>query len=440
MKTWKQSVPAGMVTALLLAGLTASLTGPSASAQGMFYKEEAKDGRIYVFNQMSEYAAWMKTGEMGKSISRVGEGPNGETLVFDTEDAINFYNFRHDKPSEVFQRKEEAKPAESEFKVKVGGTIYADYTFTDSPKGKDADGHSIQSNSWNVGRAYLNVTGNVTKLIAFRITPDISRENGDGSTLKGSYSLRLKYAFGQLNLDEWLGHGSWIRLGQQQTPIVDFNEAIYRYRFQGTVMEEREGYLTSSDVGLSMHVAIPGDYGDVHAGYYNGDGYSKAEANDQKAWQIRATLRPAPGTAANGFRITGFYDKDAYIRDGKRERLIGEISWDSSWLNAGALYLKTRDRTSPTKPEADGKGFSIFATPRTSFGLEALLRYDEFRPNDSSDAKKKRTIAGLAYWFPVTEKGAACALLLDYDNVKYEGVSPSRPNDTRYALHMLVNF
>src|SRR5262245_42505668 len=67
--------------------------------------------------------------------------------------------------------------------IRVGTTIYADYTVTDEPKGTDLDGNEFTPNSFNVGRAYLNVTGNISHLIAFRVTPDISRETGTGSAL-----------------------------------------------------------------------------------------------------------------------------------------------------------------------------------------------------------------------------------------------------------------
>ena len=47
----------------------------------------------------------------------------------------------------------------------------------------------------------------------------------------------MKYAYAQFNLDDWTGNlkSTWVRLGIQQTPIIDFQEGIYRYRFQGTV-------------------------------------------------------------------------------------------------------------------------------------------------------------------------------------------------------------
>ena len=178
--------------------------------------------------------------------------------------------------------------------IRLGTTIFGDYTITDKPKGTDADGNEFTPNAFNIGRAYINVTGNISHVISFRVTPDIARESGTGSSLSGSYTFRLKYAFAQFNLDRWMTRGTWARLGMQQTPWVDFEESIYRYRFQGTVFAEREGYLSSSDVGASFHYNLPGNYGDVHAGVYNGETYSKPEVNQEKGFMVRGAFRPLP--------------------------------------------------------------------------------------------------------------------------------------------------
>ena len=177
--------------------------------------------------------------------------------------------------------------------VRVGAVIFSDYTFTQAPTITDADGNTVHASAFNVGRAYININGNVSHVVAFRITPDITRDTDQGA-LNGNLVFRVKYAFIQANLDDWMWRGSWARLGIQQTPIVDFEEGIYRYRFQGTVFAEREGYLTSSDAGASFHTNLPQNYGELHFGFYNGDGYSKAEANNEKAFQIRGTVRPLP--------------------------------------------------------------------------------------------------------------------------------------------------
>jgi len=59
--------------------------------------------------------------------------------------------------------------------IRVGTTLFADYTYTDSPEQTDADGNSYNPSQFNVSRAYINVTGNINHMIAFRFTPDITR-------------------------------------------------------------------------------------------------------------------------------------------------------------------------------------------------------------------------------------------------------------------------
>src|SRR5687768_8686015 len=69
-------------------------------AQGAFYREVEKDGRIYVFNNQRQFMDWEKSGEMGVGITLLGYGPKGETLVADSEEAIHLFNFRHNRPGD----------------------------------------------------------------------------------------------------------------------------------------------------------------------------------------------------------------------------------------------------------------------------------------------------------------------------------------------------
>ncbi|HSP15540.1 MAG TPA: hypothetical protein VLV78_12380 [Thermoanaerobaculia bacterium] len=324
--------------------------------------------------------------------------------------------------------------------IKLGSTIFADWTYQDSPEVTDADGNTINVSSFNVGRAYINVTGNLNHRLAFRITPDIARESGNGSALSGSYTFRLKYAFGQFNLDDWTTKGSWIRFGLQQTPLVDYEEGIYRYRFQGPIFVDREGFLSSADSGVSAHWSFPGNFGDVQAGFYNGDSYSHAEANDQKAFMVRAAVRPFPlGGTWKGLRIAAFADQDAYVSDAKRERLVGQVTFEHPRFNAGFDYLTAKDQTSVKTPEVEGRGYSVWATPKLGAGWEILLRHDQLKPSRNTDQKRTRNIAGIAYWFPNLNKVAA-AVLADYDALKQDSYAPARPDDRRFGLKMLINF
>jgi hypothetical protein len=333
-------------------------------------------------------------------------------------------------------------PPDDTPKISVGATIFTDYTIQVDPKITDADGNSTTLSSFNVGRSYINITGNISHSISFRITPDIARETASGPALSGSYIFRLKYAFAQWNLDDYMTKGSWLRFGQQQTPYVDYAEGIYRYRFQGTTFIEREGYQSSADAGVSFHYNFANNYGDLHTGLYNGENYNKPEVNDQKGFKFRGTVRPLArgSTEARGLRITGYIDDDHYIKSGDRFRGEFAVTYEHPNLSASVEYLATKDQTSVSKTQVDGKGWSIWVTPRSKIGWEALFRYDHMEPNTSADTSNQtrtRTIIGVAYWFP-HQGNVSTALLLDYDDAQFHNLN--QPEQKKIAVHALVNF
>ncbi len=329
--------------------------------------------------------------------------------------------------------------------VRVGVTIFADYTVQTEPKTKDVDGNDVTFNSFNIARSYINVTGNISHIVAFRVTPDITRETGTGSSLNGSYTYRLKYAYAQFNMDDWMTRGSFARFGMQQTPWIDFIDSVYRYRFQGPTLEDREGILSSSDVGATFRYVFAGNYGEVHGGIYNGDNYNRAELNDQKALMVRVTFRPLrQHPTLRGLRVTGFYDHDAYVKNAERTRAIFGVTYEHPYVNAAVNYTSTSDQTRAANPKLDGHGLSVWATPKSSkgYGWEGLLRYDHLVQEQSTstlEGNRDRTIVGIAYWFP-RQGSVSSALLLDYEAVNNRDYAPVRANERRWILHGLVNF
>jgi len=344
--------------------------------------------------------------------------------------------------------------------IRVGTTIFANYSYTKVPDATDADGNTIKNNSFDVARAYINISGNISHTIAFRVTPDIMREaNTSSASLAGNLVFRVKYAYLQTNLDEWTGRGSYARFGIQQTPYLDFLENIYRYRFQGTLFTERIGLFASADAGASYRYQFGSNYGDIHVGVYNGENYNRAEVNDQKAIMIRGTLRPfAKGAPIlRGLRVTGFYDTDHYISEGERIRQIGTLTYEHPIVNVGFEYMHAEDQTpSATSNKVNSNGYSIWATPKMgtgSVGFEGLLRYDHQVPNTSyslassgsagngttllRDQTRDRIITGIAYWFPHTGSQTT-AIMLDYDAQMFDNTT-ARPTQTIF-VHALVNY
>ncbi len=330
--------------------------------------------------------------------------------------------------------------------VNVGGTIFADYTYVQEPTVAGSNGQPVHTNGFNLTRAYINVTGQINHLIAFRITPDVVRVGQVGgqdvSGLTGTLTYRLKYAFGQLNFSDFTTKGSWMRLGLQQTPYIDFYEGIYRYRFADPIFEDRNGFLTSSDLGASVHWNAPGDFGDVHAGVYNGDGYTKPQDKDsQMSFQIRGTLRPLPMIPIlKGLRLTGFYDGDHYVQDAKKERVTGLATFENPYINFGFEYDNNKDQTIATGRVIESNGYSAWATPRFGCGLEALIRWDRLDPDNTLASRQQRWIVGPAYWFPVTKSGVAAAVMIKWEQLRYMGAPGSKPTEESLGLFTLFNF
>ena len=351
------------------------------------------------------------------------------------------------QPGDAARRRPDDTPS-----VRVGATIYADFSFQESPETFDTDGNRIHPDAFNVARSYVNITGSLSHIVAFRITPDVVRESQlvtpgtSGSVPNDSLVFRLKYAYGQFNLDDWMTKGSYVRLGIQQTPLLDYEENIYRYRFQGTTFTEREGYYNSADAGVSFHYNLPSDFGDLHVGVYDGEGYTRTDPNDQKAVEIRGSVRPfakQQKALLHGLRLTGFLFGDHYVKSAERTRAVGQVTFESSHLNAGFDAISAHDQASLRTVDTGSSGWSWWATPRKPLengaSLEALLRYDHLRPDTGLDANRTRTIVGFAYWLP--HQGAVTsALMVDYDGQTFHNYATAPVAQKRIAVHGLINF
>jgi len=183
----------------------------------------------------------------------------------------------------------------------------------------------------------------------------------------------------------------------------------------------------------------------VHVGVYNGDGYTKQDPNDQKAIEIRGSVRPFARAQPilRGVRLTGFYFGDNYIKDAERTRAVGQVTFESKYVNAGFDGIKARDQTSIRTADVEASGWSWWATPRMPFestaSVEMLLRYDHLQPSTAVPANRTRTIVGLAYWFK-NQGSMQAAMVLDYDGQTFQDFATPQPAQKKIAVHGLINF
>jgi hypothetical protein len=313
--------------------------------------------------------------------------------------------------------------------VTVGGVGYAQYLYQFH---KDSATNSYL-NSFDITRAYINVVGKFPAGVGVRITPDIYRNTTDGSL-----SFRLKYAFAT-----WTPENSplTLKLGAIHTPWLDWEEALWDYRMQGTMALERfrgpsgSGYLSSSDLGAGVDGKFKLDLVNFQVGVYNGETYNKPEGDQHKDLEGRLSVRVLESddhSRVGGLRITGYGAVGKPTGGGKRNRYIGMVSYRSKLLTLAGEYGRVEDSlpgATGTTKTVKGNIFSTYGVlnvPNTKVAL--LGRVDIQKPDvDASNNRQTRFIAGASYQINQNLRALA-----DVDNLSLQsGVYTNAVESTR---------
>lgn len=289
--------------------------------------------------------------------------------------------------------------------VAVGGLGYAQYRYQIS----DTAGNN---NGFAVTRAYINVIANLGGGLVTRITPDLYTDPN------GSIPLRIKYAFAAYT------PGSsplTFRLGVIGTPWLDWAQGVYEYRMQGTMAIERNGYLSSADLGFAVDGSFGSQLVDVHVGAYNGEGYSGGVGDAGKDVMGRVSVRLLStdvATSRGGLRLTAYGQYGEPTGGGVRSRLMGMLSYKAERFTAAVEGAITRDSSAATTALLDGRllsGWSIYKIPATRAAVVARL--DLVDPDtDAADDRQTRFIGGVSYRLHPN-----LLLFVNVDHVEYQG-------------------
>jgi hypothetical protein len=304
--------------------------------------------------------------------------------------------------------------------VTVSGVVYSQFLYQ-LKKDSVTDSHL---NNFDVTRAYINVLGKMPAGISGRVTADIYRVSD------GSLAYRLKYAYVGYTPDS--SHFTF-KFGQQQTPWVDFEEALWDYRMQGTVALDRNKYLSSSDFGATVDGSWGFERLSVHAGVYNGENYNGGTGDQRKDFMARASLRLAESDFAGrvgGLRLTGYAQTGKPTGGGDRQRFIGMLSYRSKLFTLAGEFAATKDsNTAVSVAEVKGKVISAFGVlniPSSRFALIGRVDVVD-HDNDANNDKLTRFIAGVSY-----AHSPNLRVLADIDNNSLEGGTTANSfNSTR---------
>ncbi len=329
--------------------------------------------------------------------------------------------------------------------VTVGTLIYGEYRYQ-LKRDSVTDSHL---NNFDLTRAYLNVIGKFPSGLYGRLTPDIFRASD------GTLTFRLKYAYAA-----WTPEHSPLtpKFGVIHTPWLDWEEALWDYRMQGTMALERfrnpagTNYLSSADLGFGVDGKFKYDFVNFQVGVYNGEFYSAPERDKYKDVEARLSVRVLETddhSRVGGLRLTGYGAVGTPVGGGRRNRYIGMVSYKSKLLTLAGEYGRARDRLdqnapvtgSPAPvPQTDANILSVFGVVNVPHSKAALIaRWDYQDPNvDVSDDKLYRIIGGVSY--QVTPE---VRVLADVDNLwSQSGLYTNAVNSTRTSalFQMQISF
>jgi hypothetical protein len=280
--------------------------------------------------------------------------------------------------------------AQGQTQVIISGVGYLQYVY----QLKDTANHN---NNFDVTRAYVNAIGRFAGGVGARVTLDVNRPAGDNSL-----RYRLKYAFATYTPT---GSPLLFKLGMIHTPWVDFEETLWEYRMQGTTALDRNGYLTSSDIGFGVDGKWGPDNVNMQLAFVNGEGYSGGPGDQRKDIEGRVSVRVLmtnDSSRVGGLRISGYGGYGKPTTGGQRNRFLGMLSYKSKQLTLAGEFATTKDSVTGT-PTASVTGrvitaFGVYKVPNSKVGV--IARVDIVDPNTGTAAnadKQTRIIDNLSY-------------------------------------------
>ena len=305
-----------------------------------------------------------------------------------------------------------AAQAPSAPQVSVGGLVYMQFVY----QLKDTVTHV---NNYVITRAYINVNARFGGGVGGRITPDISR------TATG-LSYRLKYAYAT-----WTPTSSplTLKLGMIHTPFIDWDEALWDYRMQGTIALDRNGFMSAADIGAGVDGKWGPDKVNMQVVVVNGENYSGALGDQGKDVSARVSVRVQDtndSSRVGGLRITAYGQYGKPTTGGERNRWVGLVSYRSREILLAAEAALTQDRTvggtfggTPVTavPMTDGHLYSAYGFYRfQEHKVTVLARVDVFDPRAGvSGDRRTRVIGGLSY-----QINPNLRVLGDWDYLSYQ--------------------
>ncbi|MBP7570324.1 MAG: hypothetical protein KBA95_09730 [Acidobacteria bacterium] len=387
LRAGRRGLAAGF-TAVLLAAAAAT-----ASAQGFFLKEIRKDDRIYVFNVAANAERFEKTGEMGVGITRPGTGPNGETVVGDSERALQLFYFKHGIAEAV---PDPPPPPPAAPAWRITGLVFGDYYYFSQHHEQKWDS---QNGFW-LRRAYLTYDHAFGRTIATRLRFEA---NSNGKLAGGALSPYVKDAYVR-----WTYSGrQQVTAGIQPTLSFDFVESFWGLRHVEKTPLDLYRWDSSRDFGVTASGPLNQSGTIKYAAQFGNESGSNAEVDKFKALRLAARYETPAGVSVEGYVSQFHRGSDA---DVLTAQVFAGYRVKQARVGAHYSYQKRRAAEGSVTPDVEQDLVSVFgiyeARPQKLSAFARLDFYTDPCPQCagidylpiSTAAKFTTTIAGIEYF------------------------------------------
>jgi hypothetical protein len=330
---------AGTVAAWLILGVSVT----AAFAQGMYLKEIEKDGKVYVFNIQANAERFEKTGELGTVITMAAAGPNGETVVGDSQKALQLYFFRHNLAVVV----PDPPPP-----WRISGLVFGDYYFFAAhhlPAFEDQQGMWIR-------RVYFTYDHTFSPAVTTRVRFEA---NSNGKLEGGAATAYIKDAYVRWTFPK----RQQLTIGIQPSLSFEFLETVWGLRHIEKTPLDLYRTDSSRDTGFTLSGPVNASGSMRYAYQFGNESGSNGETDKFKAQRAVFRIEKDPGISIEGF--WGHFDREF---DADREMAQVFVGYRHPKLRAGFQY--TFQRREPGDAAGENTDLDIFS----GFGVVDMPR------------------------------------------------------------------
>lgn len=218
--------------------------------------------------------------------------------------------------------------------VELHGSLIAQYTLSLSGAGSDVNWF----HAFELPRAQIRADVQLEQARG-RVALEAVRSASEGSLIGvagDSFVFRVREAWGAYTLF----HHIDLQLGVVPTMTGEPLETMSGLRVINPPIQERTGLLVPADLGGVLRGLLPGEFGFVGVGLYNGEGYTQRELNRGKNLEVGGYVHPLAAIA----EATPLAVQLSYVSGSsgtglsRADRLTTAVAWEGDVVRGGASF------------------------------------------------------------------------------------------------------